>query len=721
MLKKVLIFISALFSMIIPSTISLIFLNEILDDNVVYYCETSPMKSKINNEKKTSLDLWMPWDFNKRQSQAMISIVDQWNVDHPEEIINIIDMSESGGYSGISEQIQLDLETGQIDKLPDIYIGYSDITSNLLAYSDESYALELTSQPSTSDIKDNIVDSLEYTNNNIQGGVDGMIYTIPFNVSSEMMGINSKLLIWALQQFVNQGGDVNIDGDIMRQVVDSSDGLRDGTINNDKSQVVYEQYVDGAVNTIDITKENFVSDLSFEANDPDIKDIEENWKVTNNDLSGEVINIDDKTFEDWNSIQDLSEKIILAIEPTKDKLSSLPDQAIYGHDAPNNIFYSMAQSILDTVNNPDDSLIKIDDLDNDGIKEDLKYEFLNLSTSSNGIIYGTSPQVVTVLEIYDYFIDGFNSGVLWVPNAESLYGSDSFKEHKMFFSNSSTAGGAYLFGPSDPDTGDGSDLVNAGELVYVQSPGKFKQDSKVSVQMQQGPQIGGVDKGDETKNRIISDFFDYLVDGTYKKDDWTIKNGDYEEVIDGVMTPSEFMSVYSNYIVGAEHVFNDDGAFINSIEDNVQSNGKWEGDNWIGNDGYDEVNYSNKYIIGPSIAFDNIMEVKNDSSNELQMSSEVTGVTTRAVRDNFKTTLSEEKQNVIDGREPSSAIDWLIKFHNDSIKNGWNDTGEILNVNSSNIPLWSIILMSIMGITIIILIIILIIYWIDRRRNLIFK
>ncbi len=97
-----------------------------------------------------------------------------------------------------------------------------------------------------------------------------------------------------------------------------------------------------------------------------------------------------------------------------------------------------------------------------------------------------------------------------MPNGGHAYGSDLIKNHQLPISIGSTAGATYYF-----KSNKGSEsVVNAGDVVYAQAPGKLHKEGERNVQMQQGPSFGAVDTGDVNRSAATKEFMSYLVDPT---------------------------------------------------------------------------------------------------------------------------------------------------------------------------------------------------------------
>ncbi len=454
-----------------------------------------------------TLLLWSPWSANGTQDKALRTVVDTYNnslTDSAKEAgaMPVEVFTFTGGYSGITSQIQQDLKAGNYEALPDIYINYADTTSSLIEFginSSQKRSFALDIQETVPGISDEIIPSMAAQNEMIAGGEEGAIYTIPFATSSELMGIDAPTFVWMLQQYINKGGSIVVEGDVevMRQVIDAADSYKDGSLTKhdedgdtykESGDIVYEDLASAGAKEASVIDQSTIE--SVEISKSTRSTIETYWQAEG-DATGRTITITEDTFSSAEGMLELSTELLTIVgDKTKNELSRNSGQAIYGYDSAVNNFYTYGQGLTKSLENPENGLI---------VKEGDEVIFEMLEEDSEA--WNAS------IEILDYFINAFNSGSAWTKNGGVSYGSDLIKNHQMPFSIGSTAGATYYYG-SDVNQ------ANAGEIVYTQAPGKLKKDGDINVQMQQGPSIGGIDNGDEARTEAVGAFMNFLVSST---------------------------------------------------------------------------------------------------------------------------------------------------------------------------------------------------------------
>ncbi len=515
-IKKSIIAMSLLAGISIPAA-------TLLNDNVnntnnIVSASTQNANSKGEVDTAEYLEIWSPWAKGGVQDFALKEIVSVWNAavdagEAPAGAMKVQVTTINTGYSGVTEAIQQDIKAGRISDLPDMYINYGDSTASLILLgkqqTGESLALDLTEQTATAGVADMIIPTLAIQNSMIAGGEEGAIYSVPFSTSSQLMGIDAPLLVWMLQQYVAQGGTVTYEGDIMRQVIDAADGYKDGSITKidastgayvSSEDLVYEEF--GPLNGTEITDAELPTIESIIINDLDRETIEKVWKNNGANLEGSTINITDETFDSGMGMLNLSKELLKVVESTRGKLSRQSDQAIYGYDAPANDFYTYAQAETDSLANPENGIVSKDG-------NNITYNILEQDSDAWN----------TGIDIYDYYGEAFSTGATWTTNNGITYGSDLLAAHQLAFSTGSTAGATYYYNTKDVG------MVNPGDLVYTQPPGRLNEDDTNNVQMQQGPSFGAVKQfnndevkagEDEERNEAIALFMDFLVgDSTY--------------------------------------------------------------------------------------------------------------------------------------------------------------------------------------------------------------
>ncbi len=510
-IKKSIIALSLLAGVSIPAA-------TLLNNNVNNTTNISSVSTQQAGSKAVDteeyLEIWSPWAKGGVQDFALKEIVSVWNaaVDAktaPAGAMKVQVTTIVSGYSGITETIQQDIKAGRISDLPDMYINYADSTASLIQLgkteTGESLALDLTKQTATAGVDEMIIPTMAAQNSMIAGGEEGAIYSVPFSTSSQLMGIDAPLLVWMLQQYVMQGGTVTIEGDIMRQVIDAADGYKDGSITTidaatgdyvSSGDVVYEEL--GPVGGTEISELPAIESIII--NDKDKETIQGVWANNGADISGSSIAITDETFDSGIGMLNLSKEILKVVEATRGELSEQSDQAIYGYDAPANDFYTYAQAETNSLADPNNGII-IKDGDN------VIYNILNDGTDAWD----------AGISIYDYYGEAFSTGAAWTTNNGITYGSDLLKAHQLAFSTGSTAGATYYYDTKDVG------MVNPGDVVYTQPPGRLTEGDENNVQIQQGPSFGAVrqfnndevkDGDDEVRNEAIALFMDYLVGDT---------------------------------------------------------------------------------------------------------------------------------------------------------------------------------------------------------------
>ncbi len=476
-----------------------------INDNQTNIQPTTTMNSAITKAARPEdkLVIWSPWTQNGVQDTALREIVDVYNEKGPgsKGAMQVEVKTVTGGYAAVVSNIQQDLKAGNFADLPDMYIGYSDATASLIEFGQassqhRSFALNVNDKLSN----DQIIQSMLDQNNQIAGGVDGEVYAIPFATSSEVMGIDAPLITWMLQQYIKLGGTVTVEGDsvVLRQILDAADSYKDGSLTKhdagtdnyaSSGDAVYAPLTQGGSGTEVAIDQSVIEGVELTASD--VTGIETYWASTGADLSGSTLKIDDNTFASVDGIVEFSNEMLKAVKDANKQLSHDSAQAIFGYDAVANDIYTLGQSL--TYPNSD----HISDL---LWKDGNKAQFGMLEQDSLGWQYAS--------EIFDTFGNAFKSGAAWMPNGGHAYGSDLIKNHQLPISIGSTAGATYYFDAKNPE------IVNAGDIVYSQAPGKLHKDGVRNVQMQQGPSFGAVNTGDDKRSEGTKEFMSYLVDPT---------------------------------------------------------------------------------------------------------------------------------------------------------------------------------------------------------------
>lgn len=199
--------------------------------------------SKETKEDVTTLKLWTSWSKNGVQDYALKQIVKVYNEGPGNDAgVQIEVINQSGGYSAITENIQQNIRSGSLDQLPDLYIGYNANAASLIELGEEEKGTNLALDVAeyNDNITNNLIPSMQASNQQIVGAEEGEVYTVPFATSSELMGIDAPLLIWMLQQFEDAGGTVNFEGDIAAQIIDAADGQKDGSLTTSEYVVKYD-------------------------------------------------------------------------------------------------------------------------------------------------------------------------------------------------------------------------------------------------------------------------------------------------------------------------------------------------------------------------------------------------------------------------------------------------------------------------------------------------
>ncbi len=628
-------------------------------------------ESKNSNIKGSSetdtkpLKIWVSWTEGGTQWKALEALQDYYNKNNGTNL-DVQMVKKTGNYNGITEQIQMLIITNTLSDLPDMYVGYSDVASSLIYLGNDIYGKPLTldlghdSEGNPKDITDDLLESLIESNKYIAGGKEDELYTIPFAVSSEMMTIDAPLFIWLLQEYANAGGVVTVDGAVMRQVIDSADGLKDGqtTVTEKDGTVVNNGVVDSyyyhdpTSAEVDISSDNYILNLQT-GTEEDLKTIKSQWIPTGNDLKGSSISITDETFNSAEAMLELGNELFLAVQPV-----STDKQGFMGYDAVSNNFYTYAQGLLDSGNNHENGLLS-----------------KNGDTVDFNMLDQNSVQWNTSEEIIDFFLANFETGTLWVPNNGVLFGSDQFNQHSLPFSIGSTAGGSY-FGKEEK--GD----VNPGEVVFTQAPGRLYEEGTQNVQMQQGPGLGAikqfrgksVSEEDVERNDQIQIFIDWLTG------EELITIGDFTG------TPSQYMSQESGYIFGTKSSFESDEYKAELTAKETSSNGTWSADGTTFTQN-PEGKFGKNTLLGPSIAYQNIeTTIEEDASTKSETNAvidpaeleiEPSSVDTAAFRTSIGTEIQQQKVNAVNHKKMSTAEDILIDLHNEGVKGGYVKGGKI--------------------------------------------
>ncbi len=624
-----------------------------------------------NSSKENEIEIWVPWYEGSIQWNALSDIVDYWNTSKSsiagfEVRLQNID----GAYGGLTSQVQQNIEAGEngIQQLPDIYICYSDTTSNLLQLGDRNLAVDLSDEslsPYAID-SDIFVPGAAIDATLLAGSEsDDALYSIPMAMSSEVMSIDVPLFIWMLQQFENRGGTIEWSGSVMDGVIDASDGIKDGNITNIS---------------------NF-NELTI--NESDLEKIESFWEPTNSNLSGKTLTINDDVFDSAKGLLELSNTLLLAVKDKNQELSKNPSQGIIGYDSIANNFYIYGQQITQSYSNPEDGLLSIKKDPTNPMNDTVQINMVE--NDENGI---PKEAQNAAKEIYDFFISGYETGAIWATNEDYAYGSDQFKNHQLLFSIGSTAGATYCYTESQDSSGnDYTSFVNPEDVFYTQSPGHFEMgETTKPVRMSQGPVFGAIDKGDEQKVSNSIEFLSWMV-GTE-----TANIGDLTEI-----TPSDYLSVKSGYIVGTTNVLSNGSAFVDSL-----SYGQTTSTDSYGNQTY----VNNKYSVGPMIAYQNFAEAE---SGTVELEVEPYGLFTSAFRGEIESQIKINNKKILQGSRASSSDKFIKELHNTAIRNAWI-TGDIWGRN--NLLSWWAILLIILGTLLVFGVIwFLIYYFIFRDKN----
>lgn len=475
--------------------------------------ETASVAATTTNDTKDArpddeLLIWSPWSEGGPQDVAFRSIVDIYNEKYipsqtGKDLMKVKVQTVNDGYSGITSAIQGDLRINNLEDLPDMYITYSDATASLIEFGNKyhhrSFALNM--EDVYPGIKDQVIPTMAKQNEMITGGDPDAIYAIPFATSSELMGIDSPLVIWMLQQYIIAGGTVEITetGDTFRQILDAADSYKDGSLTTHgangnsyeaSNNVVYAPLSNGGTEVaIDQSTIEDVQLTSADLSGDGAKTgIETYWKVKSGaDAKGRTITIDDNTFTSGEGMLKLSKELLSVVTDSKGNISANTGQAIFGYDSAVNNFYTYGQAETDSLANPENGLI---------YKDGDKVNYGMLEQDSDA--WNTSAKLL------DFFSEAFTSGAAWTANAGVTYGSNLIINHQLPFSIGSTAGASHYYSTTDAAE------VNPGDLVFTQSPGKLSEDDDNNVQMQQGPLFGAVDNGDDTRNENIGSFMEFL-------------------------------------------------------------------------------------------------------------------------------------------------------------------------------------------------------------------
>lgn len=464
---------------------------------------SSNSNSKSTKASDDTLEIWSSWAKGGVQDYALKEIVDVWNakVEKGDEDMDGMKKVEvynmTGGYSAVTSAVQLALTNNSIADLPDMYIGYSDVTASLLnptafnkVFEGEDMALDLTS---TGFDSDQLIPSMQHQNSMIAGADEESIYNIPFATSSELMGIDAPLVVWMLQQYVDQGGTLTVEGEIIKQIFDAADGYKDGSITayDDDDKWAQGKVIYSPLANDQDAEEVSADDLAdIEIGAKDRETIEAQWTVNENGAEGSTLDITDATFDSAEGMMNLATELLKVVNVSEKSLSG-----IFGYDAPENNFYTYAQAETNSLNNPEDGLLVKDG-------DDVKIPMLDQG----------SDQWNEAKKLFDFFKDGYKSGAIWTTTANTSYGSNLLVSHSLPFSIGSTAGATHYYSTNAAE-------VNGGELVYTQAPGELEAGTNKNVQIQQGPALGAVtqynnddlDKGIDTeRNEAITGFISWL-------------------------------------------------------------------------------------------------------------------------------------------------------------------------------------------------------------------
>lgn len=483
--------------------------------------EIAPIVNKTTKEADDTITIWSPWTAGGSQDQPLQDIVNYWNNNlSSEKGFKVEVKTIDGSYSGLTSSIATDIKAGEDGRndLPNIYIGYSGITSQLIEngekYQGENIALDFSDESVVG--KDNAIDADEtfqdgtlISSDWIASADDGSLYGLPMAMSSEVNAIDVPVLIWMLQQFESNGGTVSMEGEISNGILAKKGA---GEVDSFDKAVI---------------------------SDEDKATIEIQWKNNHKDVTGQTINITDSTFESAKALKDLGDQLFQVVESTYGDVSLDDTHGFLALDAIANEFYVWGQEITQGLKNPNDGMISINDDD------EVQYNLILNDKDGN-----PSKGQNAAKEIYNYFISGFESGSLWMDTTSYRYASDQFANHNLAMSIGSSAGAKYYVQSE-------AALPNEDDIYYTQAPGLFEEDSgNKPVRMKQGPIFGGVKKADSKENEQTAEFMKWFV-STNK---YTV--GDVD------MTPGDYLATESGYIVGTKQVLSDGSQFSELMKAN---------------------------------------------------------------------------------------------------------------------------------------------------------
>ncbi len=627
------------------------------------------------------LEIWHAWRDGGAQQNALNKIVDTWNSTMADTAGFTVKSTYIGSYGDVVTSIQNNIEAGSISDLPNFYISYSGATSSLLQNARGlSLALDYTQEQKDSQgntiegiSSDVFIEQMLTSNYNIAGSTGEGLYTMPMSSSSEFLAINVPLLVWALQQYEAAGGTVDATGSTVDKILDAADGARDG--------------VQGTINISN-----------------DVDSIEEKWEAIAGATTGNTITITDSTFESVTELEALCRELLTVIEPT----GSSADQGLLAFDSISNQLYLLGQAITGSGSDETKGMITLSrgETPQDDIVHYNMYGFGNEGED-------TTLQEEAYAKIYNFFIDGFEAGTIWAGDG---YGSDKFYAHQLMFSVGSTSGAGYYAKPewhnNEGTWVDQTGMVNSTDMVLVQSPGHFDSSDAAtdSVRMQQGPGFGGIDKGKEGYKGETGDTLEFM--------NWLVTEDKViSEDIDGdgteeTMTPADYMSVKSGYIVGTKSVITGTGS--SQFEQQLDAA---RNQYTVVNDS-DPAHVTTSFAvptttIGASIAYDNF--ANTDGKSELEF--EPYSYSTDAVRNEGQALIKQQFNSVSNGDTPLTASEASESMDDYIITNGL-DTGVPQTIfGNDGLSWWAILLIVIASLTVIGLIGFLVWYFVFNKKS----
>ncbi len=564
-------------------------------------------------DRYSDLTVWVPWSKDSIQSTTLRDIVEVYNNQHEGkydlELIYMNETYKESGYTEIVNLMEKNINSGKkgIEKLPDIYVNNQDAVSVLQTWGNKEYAINLVENGLNDE---NLINSTLI--DNIVGIDEGEIYGIP-SITTQSIGINSPLLIWMLQELSNNGVILNLSGETMKLVADAADGTKDNSSYTSVDEIILQE--------------------------EDVNNIESKWTLDTSLLSSSgltSLTIDDSTFDNADLIADLGNELaaVFTIEGGN-KLSETSAYGITGFTNPQSEFMTLTQSLL-----TDEDMISIGE-------SGLYYDFVHEGT----------PQYTAASKIFDIFQEALKTGSFWYPSANQAYSSSLISTHQLVFTIGSTSGVSY--NQTTPENGTmenhNSENLDIDEIVYIDDMSGITTSSK-RIYKQQGPSFGAANRG-------LSDQYE-RTEGIIEFFNWFIS--DKKENINGEeLTPSQYFSKYSGYVVGTTSA-TDETFKSEFTSENIQLS--------INDEGEYETKDVNSF--GPSIIYD-VIDQTTDTSTEFmtEPSEKYTAVFWQEVQALFK----YDQQSLIDNGEvgfTNGSVDFLEELENKIKTNNWETTNK---------------------------------------------